>query len=359
MPHETHAPHCVRCTIDPPSFGGDAGERSSRNLVAFELSAMSYDMIKVLPDFIFSALKHHQPASAYRLWFIAKDFNYGGCGAIPAKVFRQYLKSIGIPKQTFSRWLEQANTLGLITRHGTYYWLASWQDGAALVGLERLNRPVEIPKERFLTKGWLAWCWAGYLLQFKGPVARATMENMSGVPARTQYEYERKAEVINKANYASYGRIVDDPERAIRLYKQPGHYSKDGENRRRLPNSREVQEIVFANKGRLRYINQALIEVVGSQGQVASSHIARMTISGEIGEQKQTYRLYCENHKQTKKSRRKLKNWEGNVRERPDTLYEHLFDTHAPHCVWCTIVPPSFGGDAVEHGIGVYSVIAL
>ena len=94
---------------------------------------MSSKMIKIFPDIIFSALKHHQPASAYRLGFIAKDFNSGGCGAIPAKIFRQYLKHIGIPSQTFYRWLDQANTLGLITRHGTYYWLASWQDGAARV----------------------------------------------------------------------------------------------------------------------------------------------------------------------------------------------------------------------------------
>ena len=39
---------------------------------------MGFPMIKVFPDIIFSALKHHQPASAYRLWFIAKDLNPGG-----------------------------------------------------------------------------------------------------------------------------------------------------------------------------------------------------------------------------------------------------------------------------------------
>jgi len=277
--------------------------------------------LKVYPEILFRAIHHNKPVGAFRLWFIAKDFDSGGCGFIPAKAFRQYLRALGIPKQTLYRWLGQAGTLGLITRQDKVYRLTSWQNGAraAFTKSQRLCRAVLIPKERFLSKGWLAWCWAGFILHHTGIISRAALEALSGVPARTQLAYEKKAGVVNKANYASYLRPENDPEMAIGLIDLPGHYGKAGEIRRRLPNSREVSEVSLANKGRLKQINRALFHIEDSSSS---------GFSGEIDDPQKIYKLYSQNWRATKKVLRALRKRDGDVRCRPAFIYEHERDLH-------------------------------
>ena len=236
-------------------------------------------------------------------------------------------------------------------------------------------------------------------------IARATLsksasrESLTSVPPRTQYEYERKAEVINKANYASYGRINDNPELAIALYGQPGHYSKAGEIRQRLPNGRivrvasecewlratshecttyescashiarmhvsgetgEEKGVRLANKGRLKKINQALDQVDGSLESTpsycewlpATSHVCKLQeqfarrnfrtpISGEIGDLQPIYPLYSSNPRQTKRVMRKLKKLDDDPRSRPGFIYQHAFDYAGKGgvCCYCFVVSP-------------------
>jgi len=148
--------------------------------------------MKLYPEIIFKAINNNKPAGAFRLWFIAKDYDRGGSGFIPAKAFRRYLKGLGIPRGTYTRWITQAVDMGLIGRTRTargvqVYALVSWDQGAILAGVTSLLKPVMLQLARFTNKGWLAWVWAGYLKHFEGKlISRATLEKLTGVPARTQ-----------------------------------------------------------------------------------------------------------------------------------------------------------------------------
>jgi len=269
------------------------------------------DQVKLFPELLFKAIHTGQPVTAYKLWFLAKRFDQPGCGFIPAKAFRQHLKNLGIPRQTITRWLAQAEALGLITLTGKFYAICSWQSGAIKAGCERLSRPINLPLSVFLKRGWLSHCWAGYLLRFKGLVSRETLHKLSSVPPRTQQAYENQAHVINQFNYASYGSVEDNPELAIKLYDQDGHYTKQGQLRRQLPNSRIVSGVSLANKGRLKQVNGALC--VKEDSSPIFAH---------------TQRRYSHTPQQTKRAIRRDRKKDIHPRERIGFIYEFTHQLH-------------------------------
>lgn len=267
-------------------------------------------MIKVFPEVIFTAIRHNRPAGAFRLWFIAKHYDNGN-GFIPAKDFRRYVNAQGINDKTYYRWLDQAIELGLINRVSgvkPVYQLAAWEVGAVIAGVKNdLLKAAKVPLNKFVAKGWLPVIWAGYLKHFEGkPISRATLESLTGVPARTQLSYETKAQVKSRANYATYGLAPDNLERALAfmpIVYNPGHYvTQEGEFRRRLPDTRTApNDISLANAGRLKRINQALFKEGSSQ-----------TI----------YRIYTDNAKQSKRAQRRIRR--SDERERPYYVYEQV-----------------------------------
>lgn len=268
-------------------------------------------LIKVYPEVIFSAIHHNRPAGAFRLWFIAKHYDNGN-GFIPAKHFRHYLGALGVNEKTFYRWLDQAIELGLINRVSggpkTVYQLAAWEVGKAAAGVSGdLLRAVMVPINQFIAKGWLSVLWAGYLKHFEGkPISRATLERLTGVPARTQLAYETKAQVRSKANFATYGLAPDNLERALEfmpIVYRPGHYvTQQGEFRRRLPDTRTApNEIDLANAGRLKRINQALYKEGSSQP---------------------IYRIYTEGAKQSKQALHRIRKVD--EIDRPSFIYERM-----------------------------------
>lgn len=267
-------------------------------------------MIKVFPEVIFTAIRHNRPAGAFRLWFIAKHYDNGN-GFIPAKEFRHYVNAQGVNDKTYYRWLDQAIELGLINRVSgdkPVYQLAAWEVGAVIAGVKNdLLKAAKVPLNKFVAKGWLAVIWAGYLKHFEGkPISRATLESLTGVPARTQLSYETKAGVRSKANYASYGLLPKSIEQALEfvpIVYSPGHYvTESGELRRRLPDTRTApNEINLANAGRLKRINQALYKEGSSQ-----------TI----------YRIYTDSAKQSKRAQRRIRR--SDERERPYYIYEKM-----------------------------------
>jgi hypothetical protein len=267
-------------------------------------------VIKVFPEIIFTAIRHNRPAGAFRLWFIAKHYDNGN-GFIPAKDFRHYVNAQGVNDKTYYRWLDQAIDLGLINRVSgakPVYQLAAWEVGAIIAGVNNdLLKAAKVPLNKFVAKGWLAVIWAGYLKHFEGkPISRATLESLTGVPARTQLSYETKSGVRSKANYASYGLLPKNIEQALEfvpIVYSPGHYvTENGELRRRLPDTRTApDEVSLANAGRLKRINQALHKEGSSQ-----------TI----------YRIYTDNAKQSKRAQRRIRR--SDERERPYYIYEKM-----------------------------------
>jgi hypothetical protein len=142
-------------------------------------------------------------------------------------------------------------------------------------------------------------------------MSRATLKKLTGVPARTQFGYEKQAKVKSKAHFANFGDPSRDPDHAIAIDGKRGIYGKAGMTRRRLPDSRTVQEenIELAKKGRTKKANQAL------------KALSNMWCSSPKPE-----KLYFETYQQVKQATRG-KQRDGNAKNRPDTRY--LFVTDA------------------------------
>lgn len=263
-------------------------------------------MIKLYPEIIFFAKKSDMALGAFRLWFIAKKFDRGN-GFIPKKEFRQYIRSLGIAKSTYSRWLDQATDLGLIDLSIDVYRLTSLENCARLVGLTHLERPVNVQMDRFVQKkGWLPWVWSGYLLHFRGkPITRGTLEKLSGVPATTQLEYEKIANIKKTANFADICSPETNPELAINSYPNPGFYCSGGRIRRRLGNTYMPSDVQLANKGRTKRVNAALCTVGSSQGHC--------------------FALYCLNDDELKQKTKANRKW-GDVHNSPPYVYRHQVD---------------------------------
>lgn len=178
-----------------------------------------------------------------------------------------------------------------------------------MAGCKKLDNPVKIEVVKFIGAGWASFVWAGFLKNHEGIIARATLQELSGgVPERTQRYRERRAGVENQANYASFGKVKDNPEQAISVYGEPGYYQQAGEIRRRLPNSRTIPGCVQqAKKGRLKKINQALAELFSSDATSSNLPI---------------YRLYSDSAKQTKRIKQRDK--KSNDLGRPERIYERM-----------------------------------
>jgi len=263
--------------------------------------------MKLYPSILVQADTNRQPLGGYRVWFLAKHWHKAS-GYIPDKKFKEYLKELGIAKSSYSRWIKEAYELGLFQKVDKLIKLASWTSASKLAGCEKLDNPVEIEIDKFINAGWLSFVWAGFLKNHEGIIARATLKELTGVPERTQRERERQSGVENQANYASFGKVKDYPEQAIQAYGEPGYYSKAGNIKRRLPNSRTVPECIQqAKKGRKRKINQALAELFSSDA--TSSNVA-------------IYRLYSDSYKQTKRIKKQDK--KSNDSGRPALIYERM-----------------------------------
>jgi len=222
------------------------------------------------------------------------------------------MTSLGIARPTLYRWLSQAFDLGLMEYRGGVYGLVAWERAAALAGVEKFQRYVNIDLDRFINKGWLAVVWGAYRKHFEGRlIARSTLEKMTGVPARTQREYESQINVKKKANFANYGDPSKDPNNAMAIDNKRGIYGRAGMTRGRLPDKVTVQDenIELANKGRTKKANRALRALL-------------LTRCSSLKPEK----LYFETYQQYKRATRG-KQRDGNATARPDHRY--LFVTDA------------------------------
>ena len=227
--------------------------------------------MRIYPDLIFSAEQNQLSVSAYRVWFLGKEFCRGGA-TVPVRLFKAHLGGLGVKKATFNRWIREALELGLLIGEGgnkrpAYYRLVSWLDGAKLAGVRRLDCPIEIPVEKLLISSWKAEAWAGRLLQIRNrttveakifrdqsgqvqlekqvkqakPISRRALETVSGVKRRTQQNREKKTQVKQTTNvivhegkrqgFLPYGSIDEQPELMV---------TSGGTVIEQLPNSREV-----------------------------------------------------------------------------------------------------------------------
>jgi hypothetical protein len=273
------------------------------------MSNKSENSVKVLPDIVFAARFHNINPNAFRIWFLGKYFDKSGNSNIPKDSFRHQMLDDGL--SGFYAYLLEAKNLGLIHELKSLdgeklLKLVSWQDGANISGAKSLSHFALIPLHRFISREWIYFVWAGYIAKHNGLIARKTLEKMTGIPRRTQINWEHNAKVENYPHYVDYGKPEDNPLDAMSLTYKGGVYGKAGRIRGRLPNSRETTEVIVSNKGRLRKIRAASCIEGGSQSPIQ--------------------RLYCKGDKQIREAKNQSRKSSMSAIERPDYYYEYVAD---------------------------------
>lgn len=258
--------------------------------------------IKIYPDILLTAARG-QNGGAAKLWTLAKFFNPGGCGVIPNKAFRQFaIKDLKIKRGTYDVWLARALHIKLFERSGDNLILAGYARAAAILGADRIGRGQYIELKKFLNKGWLSWVYAAWLksrgLEGK-QISRKTLEELSGIPARTQRLYSKQAGIRANKHYAKDTTKPGTPGMVehINEFEREKIKSKaflnSGEICWRLPNDYETKDIEAAPKGSLHRINRQLQDLQYN--------------GGRDPETDPFIRLYNKNEKQANRTLKRIK----------------------------------------------------
>lgn len=167
-----------------------------------------YDSIDVYHNIIFAA-KRSNKSGPVRLWQFARHLDPDGSGWIFRNDLRAFCVFGGMPEGTFRRLLAAAKQFGFMEQikrwdGSTILRLAGAERVAAKVGTKHVgNRRASIPVELLFKQDWIAYVWAGFIATLNGkPISRSRMREITGVAERTQQDYESKAGIIQKANYA-------------------------------------------------------------------------------------------------------------------------------------------------------------
>jgi len=257
--------------------------------------------VKIYPDLIIAGIKdHNKNGGAVKLWTLARHFNQpGGCGYIPAKALRHYLiNDLGVKRGVYDVWLSRALAIGLLERKDKdkNIKIVGLARAAAILKVDHIRRPEYIYIGKLIKKHWLAWIWAAWLESMRlldRPISRAALRDISGIPERSQVDYERLARVINHANYAKH-EGAESKEAIFNLLMQGRPvFDNNGQTIERLPNSRDFEDsdIAPAPEGRTRRANSQLKDLLNIGGQ---------------DPKKTKERRYCQGGKQTEETLKKI-----------------------------------------------------
>jgi len=269
--------------------------------------------IRIWPDLLIKA-NQRSIGGAVRLWMIAKHINPGGCGAIPTKALRHYTKGLGIKRAKYERWLDGAILTGLLSRRDKNIQITGIARAAAILGVDRIRRPIYLDIGALVRSGWFSQVWAAWLKvnEFTDrPISRAKLRELSGVSERNQRDLERRADVVNLPNYAIDDNLPADNLAGIRDFHHPGAFRYKKVVAWRLPNSRKVnQDVNIAAKGSTRRTNKRLASWLSN----SSNSVGRDLV-----------RLYCNTDKQLKNVTNKIRRLGRKGKDvLPDQVY--LFD---------------------------------
>lgn len=196
---------------------------------------------------------------------MARALDVEGSGKVAREDLREALLEHGAHPRTARRWIRQAIEAGLFHDTNALHYRSQGK-AAAIVGAERMaSRPaiIENPAALFDT-GWLGVVWAAYTASRNGgktdlnPISRAALEKLTGVPERTQREYQKQSKKIKSiACQADFGRlnrrIKDTWTHVNNLRKETGkgYLLQGGRLIQRLPNVYVCDKTMQAgNRGR-------------------------------------------------------------------------------------------------------------
>jgi len=280
-------------------------------------SSQDRKRLKVYPGIMLAAARSKN-GGAVRLWFLAKNFNPGGCGAIPNKAFRHYvINDLKIQRGTYDIWLARAVHIGIIQRQGTNLKLAGYAAAGVIVGCDQIGRGEYIPLEKFIKRGWLGYVWAAWIKSNKlenKQISRRTMRELSGISERSQRLYTKQAGIKANIHYAkdttrpgskALVDYINEHERD--LIKSKAFLNNEYATWRR-PNSYETKDVQEAPRGRLSRINRQLKDLLNNGGQDPES--------------RPIVRVNCKSYNQIKASLKRIRDLSNRgVEGLPNLLY--------------------------------------
>lgn len=241
--------------------------------------------IKCYPDLAIAML-HHNLAATGRIWLLLRHLDKSGSGWV----------SIADAKSTLTDkhsdlhvcgWRQFRNLLakgkGIFwTRDSERIWLKGVAGAAQALNVERLSGlPLQIPIAALTesigsAKAHLYACFHSSRKQ-ENPISRATLQDITTIPVRTQLIYEKKASIQKRHNFAIGTTFSNEnaKERAWKngrsVFKFIDYKGKLGKPRQayvawQLPNQ-YISTHELAAKGRMRKINQQLKDLVNKRAQ--------------------------------------------------------------------------------------------
>ena len=245
------------------------------------------DWVKLYPDIGLGMMRQGLTAPG-RLWLALRYLDQEGCGVLRIDIITKHLTNktstlrLCCPRQL--RNLLQDGEGVYWTRDKEHIWLRSTTKVAHALGVERLTgRPVTLPVAALLDG--IGTFRAHLYASFHGgrvkensrnqgskPIARATLEQLSGATPQSQRAYERRVGVRVRPNFAIGGQATTEnqQERAWQrggaVFELTDHEGEQGQKGRRynawqLPNSYGCA-YRQRPKGRQKRINRQLADLV-------------------------------------------------------------------------------------------------
>lgn len=195
-----------------------------------------------------------------------------GSGVVLRKDLQDLTNKMGVPRGTFRRWLSNAKRLAIfeqITKqNGDIILLISGAEKVAgILGCDNVGtQRVSMPVEKLFDDNWCSNVWAAFIVTLKGrPVSRRVMRDLTGVPERTQQDYEKEAKIKTTVNYAHDEGTTAGHLPGVREHERPNAFKwYDRKLKRdivvwRCPDTRKAPKAYeYAGQGRSRKVNNRL-----------------------------------------------------------------------------------------------------
>lgn len=278
------------------------------------------DRVKIWPIVALCAIRNRM-SGAFRLWTFSRYLDHTGSGTVAQPDLFTYISHLGIQRRSLNRWLDSALKFGILRRvyrrrsKIVVFTLAGLSQAAITFGCTQIGKPVSIPANLIVGKGWRAWIWAAFLTLFKErPISRGKMCELTGVPEQTQRNYEHSIGITVIENFAVTDTSADHLN-GVREFNRPyaflfkDRYSNGEVIAYQLPNTYLPSKILkLMPKGRSRK-NQKILNA-------ASFFVER-------DQSIKTQRLYHDTSKSVKSTLRNSGRLD--LLNRPEAVYRERF----------------------------------
>jgi hypothetical protein len=224
----------------------------TRKEVCQEKSRICQEVVKTYVELNLAALNAGEE-KIIRVWYLARFLDKEGCGVVLAEKVEELLSC---SRRNFQRLLCQGE--------GKYWQRCKAKRGVVLIlfGLRRVSRrlgvsfgrksrPVLIPLEEFVrgVRRLRAALYASvHALRDERPISRGVLRKITGVPERTQREYDKVAGVEIRRNFALADSVSEEEEKRAFLVRLRGRMRWGFQ----IPNSYGVSYL-HAPKGMVHY----------------------------------------------------------------------------------------------------------